>query len=195
MVDYSTSSPFRVTTEAQTIKEVLYLDLYTFLWSDNEYQGEHKIEVSTTLGYFELPNYALLNEPGELLRNRTNITNLSSRRRAKRDDGLDDLSPVVVSTDSNGTAATLALETMENKGPLLNMVYALFGNGSYPSTFASSNNTYNTGYLPTPNPYHNCRDIAPLSLFVTQFDDGPPDSNHGCMDNWDVSNPLNLCSV
>ena len=195
IVDYAAQSPFKVTTEAQTIKEVLYLDLYTYLWSDNLYRGKYKIEVSTTLGYFELPNYSLLNEPGELLRNRTNITNLSSKRKGKRDDGddgLDDLSPITVSTDGNATAATFDLETMENKGPLLNIAFALFGNGSYPATFASSNDTYNTGYLPRPNPYSNCRDIAPLSLFVSEFDDGPPTSGDGCMDNWDLHEQVGM---
>lgn len=92
-------------------------------------------------------------------------------------------------TKNNASLSTRDLETLANKGPLLNTAYALFGNGSYPETFVHSNSTYNTGYIPRDTAVVECRDIVPLSrLASTFYNGGIGMSSDGCLTNWDLVN-------
>ena len=66
--EYPTTSMYNETDNAQTFIETAYLDLYTFNSMGRGLHNITKITMSTTVGYFELPNYSNGNVPGPLLK-------------------------------------------------------------------------------------------------------------------------------
>ena len=133
--EYTTSSRFRTTANKQTITETLYLDMYSVDQANNQVEGILKVTVNTTLGYFELPNYANGDKPGPLLY--YHELEWSTNQGNRTDNSSD-------------------IEFIVSKGPLLKTVYALFGNGSMPAIYAQENATYNVGES------SSCLDIVPL---------------------------------
>ncbi len=159
--EYTILSPFEYTGNKQTISETLYLDLYSLNLVTTKAQGVFKITVDTTLGYFELPSYANGEVPGPLLTNHSIPPDPVTRR--------DVLS---YTSEMNTTYRFSGLEAMENKGPLLNTVYALFGNGSMPAIYAQENATYNPGSSEL------CLDSVPLVHLFDAIAPVGPDRNY-----------------
>lgn len=122
-------SPWRATRDRQNISERLYLNISMNTFTEPEYlEALLEITLSSTLGYFELPNYFNGELPGPLL---------------EKDpwpswDSFGQSPPLAghyrrdINNDSAGMSnSSVILQTVRNKGPLLNIAMALFGENSY----------------------------------------------------------------
>lgn len=139
-------------------------------------QGVLKITVNTTLGYFELPKYANGDTPGPLLANHSIPPDPGTRR------------DVRYTPEMNTTYSFSGLEAVENKGPLLNAMYALFGSGSMPAMYSQENATYNSGFQGSSN---LCLDSVPLVQFfdaIAPFHPNGSSITYGgdCLDTNDI---------
>ncbi|ETS73712.1 hypothetical protein PFICI_14658 [Pestalotiopsis fici W106-1] len=118
----------------QNCSEELYLKIS--LWNVTNFQSgvySSKITLNTTVGYFELPNYANGGVAGPLLEKTVSeYIGPSWVRQNTIQKDTTNLKPGDESTDS-GTAvnATAGLISNYKKGPLLIMAMALFGLGSF----------------------------------------------------------------
>lgn len=89
-----------------------------------------RITLNTTVGYFELPNYANGELPGPLLENPDSLCGSSCKDQGPIRENK--LKPRAAATDS-GTVVNATSGVLSNykKGPLLTMTMALFGIGSF----------------------------------------------------------------
>ena len=153
--EYTALSPFQRTGDRQMIRETLYLDMFSYDLMTTRYHGIFMITVNTTLGYFELPNYSNGELPGPLLSHYTIPTDNYTKRDVPS-----------YNSEMNSSHEIEWLQEMDNKGPLLNTVFALFGNGSMPAIYAQENATYNSGYegdFPFGGRGYTCLDVVPLA--------------------------------
>ncbi|CAL5871866.1 uncharacterized protein PFLUO_LOCUS6120 [Penicillium psychrofluorescens] len=175
-------SPWSSTRDRQEFTETLYLNISVpqAVEYDSTPAGGalFEINVTTTAGYFELPNYMNDGMPGPLLESdpTTNLcgtdciaqdTEVYAKKRMRRSStatGNTTFSP------SNGF-------TTVNKGPLLTTAYAMFGPGSFIETFPADfsvieNNIPSSdvgGY--TSYDVNACIALAPaMNLFSTPVD-------------------------
>ncbi|KAI0168750.1 hypothetical protein BJ166DRAFT_463050, partial [Pestalotiopsis sp. NC0098] len=93
-------------------------------------EWSRRITLNTTVGYFELPNYANGELPGPLLEDPDNLCGSSCKDQGTIRENK--LKPRAAATDS-GTAVNATSGVLSNykKGPLLTMAMALFGIGSF----------------------------------------------------------------
>ncbi|GFF54895.1 hypothetical protein IFM58399_09940 [Aspergillus lentulus] len=113
-----------------------------------------KLTLNTTTGYFELPNYANCQVPGPLIEE--SPFGKTPRNFTPRDLDID--------TASTMLNATLNVINAGNKGPLLYITMALFGEGS----FADVRHTVLAAYANSSISYGGCIDIIP---FIPLLDD------------------------
>ena len=171
VLDYPEEPVFKDTDDSQTLVETAFLDLYNWAMGDAEAHNVSVITMSTTVGYFELPNYDNDNVPGPLLQKfQLPPTYKYTKRRSgheRRQDMAYTQSEGTITSSKNSSQSIPELETLPNKGPLLNIIYALFGNGSMPAIYGAENGTYNPGvawntvYDRTRNA--PCLELVPLS--------------------------------
>lgn len=181
------SRAFNDTDDAQTLIETAYFDLYTYNIMDRYYHNISKITMSTTAGYFELPNYNSKNAPGPLMQYFTSSTQ-PDRQYPRRS-----MPNYAISLEKNATQKNPDLEIMPNSGPLVNIIYALFGNGSLPSIYSNENATYNPGVPVLGNKGNQlpCVDLVPLYALAHAYspNNGSSYDSRGneCLSYYDVA--------
>ncbi|KAL4749465.1 hypothetical protein BDW72DRAFT_214052 [Aspergillus terricola var. indicus] len=178
MPDDITQSPWKATRDRQDFTEVLYLNitLSEDYSSGRSSPAYYRLTLNTTAGYFELPNYMNGGVAGPLLDkystgpcgsdcgnqgsihpSNTYINNERSRREA------------TISTPSD------RFSIIHDKGPLLTIALALFGEGS----FITSRARYQSAYASTtPDSFKSpsdsyiplaCIDTLPLGPFIDYY--------------------------
>ncbi|KAJ5993684.1 hypothetical protein N7451_009408 [Penicillium sp. IBT 35674x] len=182
-----TSSPWKSTRDRQDFTEELYLNITLINYEYIQYGSDgdqvnsmfFKVTLNTTGGYFELPNYmnggsagSLLDkDPNSLCGNDCEIQGFENNIYDHDDESKRKRRDLTISEDDS-----LPLETVQNKGPLLTIALALFGDGSfiqtrqaYPQTFAAlETNTSVSGFYPQYT--DTCKDLAPLDLLISDMD-------------------------
>ncbi|PIG81868.1 hypothetical protein AARAC_003675 [Aspergillus arachidicola] len=150
-------SPWENQRSRQDITEELYFKMnFSEGFEPQVTSGQYstKLTLHTTTGYFELPNYENGQVPGPLIEN--SPFGNSSQKLASRD--LDSY------TAWNILHATSNASNVQNKGPLLNIAMALFGEGS----FADVQHTTLAAYANSGIIYRGCIDLVP---FITLLDE------------------------
>ena len=123
-------SPWKNQNNRQDISEELYL---TMKFSNSESSGlapigvnsgtfSRKLTLQTTMGYFELPNYANDGFPGPLIEGDPFSNNATPNLRKRKIDN---------DTAWNILNSTEQFSNYSTKGPLLRIALALFGEGSF----------------------------------------------------------------
>lgn len=158
-------SPWKATRDRQDITEELYINFTSYKKSQLL-----RAITNTTLGYFELPNYANGNRPGPIL-DKDPIEDKSSQtgrlRTSKRE------------TVNLTYAGNETLPSTNNPGPLTALALALFGNGSFieirlrnPSAFNQSRPAFdgdtrrrNTGICVGLEPFGSYLSSGPNCIF------------------------------
>lgn len=141
-----TESPWVETRDRQEFSESLYLNISI---QSRWYQANtanvalYEINLRTTAGYFELPNFMNNGTPGLLLESDPSpncgqncmrqISLYNYRQRARRDE-----TTVGNATNYIHQRVPWSLLRIDNKGPLLTTALALFGPGSFLDTFFAS---------------------------------------------------------
>ncbi|GAD99582.1 hypothetical protein PVAR5_8298 [Paecilomyces variotii No. 5] len=152
-----TQSPWKPTSNRQDFSEELFLNL-TFYHSEVWNQSAinyRKMTVNTTAGYFELPNYMNGGVAGPLLDRYSNDIGKEQSTIHKRDR--------TISTNS-----TRPLEIVPNKGPLLTLALALFGEGSFIHTRQSHPEAYTASVLRNNSNYYSPTfDYAEACIYMT----------------------------
>lgn len=182
-----TGSPWVETRDRQGFSESLYLNISI---QSRWYQANpanvalYEINLRTTAGYFELPNFMNNGTPGPLLESDPSpscgpncmrqISRYSNRQRARRDDTI-----VGNTTNYIHQQVPWSLLLVDNKGPLLTTALALFGPGSFLDTFFASVKVIN-GNLEDWGDRGGeiCVELAPLMnlLYADERDTTPRDS-------------------
>ncbi|TVY18487.1 hypothetical protein LARI1_G005501 [Lachnellula arida] len=142
-----TQSPWKSTRARQDFSEELYINITGDYIEYGQSGGFFCVTVNTTAGYFELPNYMNNLAPGPLLEQGPDYLCGSDCE----SEGEDRLSPSIYFSDlktppqnyadskrdvpdmftSSVSNNTIALEGVYNKGPLLTIAMALFGENSF----------------------------------------------------------------
>ncbi|KAF1998253.1 hypothetical protein P154DRAFT_621828 [Amniculicola lignicola CBS 123094] len=154
---------WRPTRDQQNLTESLYLNISSSILILGEVETRYiKVTTFSTLGYFEIPSYRNGNVAGPIIAKdpfdfTTNPHSLQllPKRAAKAE---------FVSEAQN--TGNLSLIGTPNKGPLLSVALALFGNGSYIATHLQHPEAYQQSE-PRPDSPRNqtlCADLAPLRL-------------------------------
>lgn len=125
----STSAPFASTNGMQTIQETAYIETYSMLLIMDRYHATHRVTINTTIGNFQLPNYILKNRPGPLLSHWSPPSSPYVHR-------------AVDSFPSQRNMTANIIDDTHTPGPLLAIIYALFGDGSLPAIYSELNATY-----------------------------------------------------
>lgn len=131
-----TSSSLAKTNDMQTIQETAYIEVYSNLLIMGRYRAAHRISVNTTVGNFQLPNYILNNRPGPLQKHWSPTPSPFERR-------------AVDSFPSQHNSTATVIDEDHTPGPLLTIIYALFGDGSLPAIYSETNTTYKMMNEPT----------------------------------------------
>lgn len=163
-----TQPKWNATRSRQDFSEELYLKILTHSATVDSGLGNtsYRISVDTTAGFFELPNYAHT-EAGPLLENgplalcgedceRQVPTEIRKRQ---------------VTTN---TSTMLGLESVPNKGPLLTIALALFGESSFIADRFYNWDSYiipRTTWKISQTPYH-CQEMVPFTGLMTDPDTG-----------------------
>ncbi|KAL4902363.1 hypothetical protein BDW74DRAFT_158397 [Aspergillus multicolor] len=185
-----TQSPWRATRDRHTFTEDLYLDVhlvnYTVGIRNPPEHGFFRVTLTTTTGYFELPNYMNGGVAGSLLdKDPTELCNDRCQSQGTIQSPTSDA--YKARRDTEITPAANALQDVRNKGPLFIIAMALFGQGSFietharqPEAYASTvlrDYDYDNGYR-TPAIYA-CRYLIPFGYFFGRY------SSHKCIYNGD----------
>ncbi|OBT85072.1 hypothetical protein VE02_07336 [Pseudogymnoascus sp. 03VT05] len=181
-------SPWRNQNSRQDITEELYLKMN---FSGNyDYSGwishqgaqpgtySNKLTLRTTTGYFELPNYMNGQVPGPLLDELPSASSLPSLRARDLDNN----------TEWTTLNATGNIRNVANKGRLLNIAMALFGEGSFVDIQRTSLAAYATsGIL-----YGGCISLVPfISLLKSSFQDIFAEDFNPCLSDFYLSDARN----
>ncbi|KAL3487213.1 hypothetical protein BJX62DRAFT_246176 [Aspergillus germanicus] len=182
-----TQSPWAPTRDRHSFSEELYLDVrlenYGQELGSPPRRDYFRVTLDTTSGYFELPNYMNNGIPGPLLdkdptelcddqcESQGSIRHPNDNYKARRDVDI--------------TSAADRLQEVYNKGPLLVIAMALFGDGSFIDTRARHPEAYAGTILPDyssddwpyPDGMSACRYLAPLSNLL------PDITRVGCISN------------
>ncbi|KAJ5176634.1 uncharacterized protein N7482_002511 [Penicillium canariense] len=188
MPNVTSRSPWSETRNRQEFSESLYLNISiqdpTYPIKGMPADGAlYEINLRTTAGYFELPNYMNNGTPGALLENDpspgcgTNCMRQVNRdpywlHRVRRED-------TAIGNATNYISQTVPWTPLwiDNKGPLLTSALALFGPGSFLDTFFASFNVIQTNLhdsaLDQDDSNYNgksvCIELAPLmNLFYAE---------------------------
>ncbi|KAF2417530.1 hypothetical protein EJ08DRAFT_739364 [Tothia fuscella] len=196
-----TISPWRYTRLRQDIKELLYLRVNITEWQWGNKSAVFKIQLNTTAGYFELPNYLNNNTASEILSEDPNTycDRHCMEQREKHPYSL------INSTRLNNTnhdrleprateptlaplsfRSTLGPEMTVNKGPLLAIAIAMFGNGSYMETHSKNPSVYELPQLQELDAQSEeyryrlqCREFAPFAGLFSNDATGCITNNRG----------------
>ncbi|KAK4610169.1 hypothetical protein CLAFUW4_14196 [Fulvia fulva] len=138
-----TFSPWKPVRDRQDFPETLYLNISVdYLQVAYQATGFFQITMNTSAGFFELPNYMNGGIPGPLLDHDPGplcgpacVAQGDIVPAEEPDSRLDSRDIAKRQVPANGTIITsnssLALEDVENRGPLLTIAIALFGEGSF----------------------------------------------------------------
>ncbi|RJE26359.1 hypothetical protein PHISCL_01332 [Aspergillus sclerotialis] len=143
-----------------------------------------KLTLDTTRGYFELPNYANDRVPGRLIdhapfENATADQWMGSKKLPARD--LDD------TTTWTTLNATTDIRHNVNRGPLLSIATALFGEGS----FADIQHTALAAYANSSIGYSGCISVVPfISLLHESANDLGSSTFDPCLKGYHVNNVI-----
>jgi hypothetical protein len=150
-------SPWRNQNNRQDISEELYLRM-NFSNSESSIVGplelesgiySKKLTLQTTMGYFELPNYANDGFPGPLIEGDP-FTNATPSNLYKRNLDNDTAWNILNSTEK--------VSSHRPKGPLLSIALALFGEGS----FVDVQHTTLAAYSRSNVSYYGCIGVIPF---------------------------------
>ncbi|KAJ5610595.1 hypothetical protein N7510_007314 [Penicillium lagena] len=170
-------SPWKNQNNRQDIYEELYLRMN---FSNSESSGlapvgvnsgiySRKLTLQTTMGYFELPNYANGGFPGPLIEGDP-FTNTTPNLRKRNQDN---------DTAWNILHATEKFNSYGPKGPLLSIALALFGEGS----FVDVQHTNLAAYARSDVSYPGCVALIPfISLLQVPDVSKAPDLFYPCVD-------------
>ena len=176
MPDDLSSTPWKNTRMRQDFLETLFINISRADAGQTLEPGGslYRIVLHTTAGYFQLPNYMNDEAPGELLEQDPNLFCDDMCEAQGQEVSGDLFEPSITDSDNPGfhrqkrreDNATIALEQLVNKGPLLTVAMALFGEGSYIAERKSFPDKFidqgNNGALPN----GTCVDIAPLQYLM-----------------------------
>lgn len=178
MPNVTSKSPWVETRNRQDFSELLYLNVSV---QDESIERTpaggalYEINLRTTAGYFELPNFMNNGTPGPLLESdptpncgtncETQTYHYSYYQRARRDGNIIGNATNYISQD-----VPWSPWFFDNKGPLLTTALALFGPGSFLETFFASSSILQSSFkdanLESDNESTGCLELAPLmSLF------------------------------
>ncbi|KAE8140900.1 hypothetical protein BDV38DRAFT_279876 [Aspergillus pseudotamarii] len=149
-------SPWEDQRSRQDISEELYFKMsFSEGFEPQVTPGEYstKLKLHTTTGYFGLPNYENGQVPGPLIEHSPFGNNSQSLTTRDLDSG----------TAWNTLNTTTNVSNVKNKGPLLNIAVALFGEGS----FADVQHTALAAYANSGIIYPGCIGLVP---FITLLD-------------------------
>ena len=178
-------SPWRNTVKRQDFSEILYLNITTFGTLNSDVQHDlYEVTMDTTAGFFELPNYTnktsgpllidgppyycgddCVTEDGSI-QGGTGKQTAGSTGRVRRQ----------ATTNSSDL---LALESIPNKGPLLTIAMALFGEASFIANrvflpeyyLASKFDNYSASpYFSRVDPWH-CQEMVPFARLIGTWTD------------------------
>ena len=164
-------SPWKNTRKRQDFSEALYLNI-TNTDNNNVQKSLYKVTMTTTAGYFELPNIEQ-SAPGPLLRNGPPQQHGSDYETQQW--------PQMKRQATTNSTAILNLESVTNKGPLLTIAMALFGEGSFiadrvflpnfylPSQFDKHLANEGEYGLTTVQPFH-CQEMVPFARLLPNPD-------------------------
>ncbi|KAJ5619083.1 hypothetical protein N7510_003067 [Penicillium lagena] len=206
-----TQSPWKSTRDRQEFTETLYLNISVsdiYERQDTPAGGAlFQINVTTTAGFFELPNYMNDEMPGPLLESDP-TTSLCGADCYAQHIGIYAKKRVRRASTTTGNATnppTNGLSTI-NKGPLLTTAHAMFGPGSFIETFSAYFSVIG-GNIPSSatgeHSYYGCIALAPaMNLFSNSSDDNefcinidfsdPSENNaHGIVEDWIATIYLN----
>ncbi|KAL4955506.1 hypothetical protein BDW69DRAFT_160697 [Aspergillus filifer] len=151
-----TRSPWQATRNRQDFSETLYLNVSQYGYSSSGYGGAmssfYRLTMATTAGYFELPNYMNGGVAGELLENDPSDLCQSDcvyQGNANYSIGWN----YHQSSYYDRRQAQVLTEPLEstyelgNRGPLLTLALALFGEGSFVASRARNPSAYATTIL------------------------------------------------
>ncbi|KAL4966396.1 uncharacterized protein BDV14DRAFT_188903 [Aspergillus stella-maris] len=148
-----TQSLWRATRDRQDFSEVLYLNVSQDGYISSDYDrpitGFYRLTLDTTAGYFELPNYMNGGAAGELLENDpSDLCRDDCKEQGDRWDSIGlryHLSHARRQSEAQVvTEPTEMPYEVKNKGPLLTLALALFGEGSFIATRARNPSAYAT---------------------------------------------------
>ncbi|KAH8432954.1 uncharacterized protein LDX57_010588 [Aspergillus melleus] len=170
-------SPWKKTRDRQDYSEELFLNITMSedLWelvdranSKGPYSRTFRVTVTTTAGYFELPNYMNDRTPGPLMERIPEA--FCDEECVYQGSISEDTQDGMEAEQSTQPAKRLSefdnLDQIPNKGPLLTTAMALFGPGSYLDTYNHPPESY---YLSKTN-RQTCVDLVPLTRFLTSLD-------------------------
>ncbi|KAJ5356579.1 hypothetical protein N7517_011188 [Penicillium concentricum] len=194
-----TTSPWKSTRDRQDFTEELYLNVTLIQYNVNKLNTNqqnstfYKVTLDTTAGYFELPNYMNGKIAGPLLEKYPNSL-CGEHCEPETINGDEEHKIGDLRRDLNtANDPTLPLEVVANKGPLLTIAMALFGDTSfiqsrqaYPQAYASVIN-FNVPVEQVPAYAGSCVDLAPLAILLSGTS-GEHDSTNGisyCISNTD----------
>ena len=163
-------SPWKSTRDRQDISEQMYLNVNISETGTNLKEGSFKVAVNTTLGYFELPNYANSEKAGKVLAN-------------------DPITPCKLDCHASNKRQAMTVENNDttwaqvfNKGPLTMVAMALFDQGSYLDTRTPLFHSYR--FLTDGR--RQCIGLAPLSMLMIKYPSAP---EYDCLESADQPDP------
>ncbi|KAI7369172.1 hypothetical protein KC354_g2121 [Hortaea werneckii] len=174
MPDHQGTSPWKATRSRQDFTETLYMKLKTIRQQSTTFPdvpqtsaGDHifKITLNTTAGYFELPNYMNGQTAGPLLTDGPRFhCGVDCPGQENYRDGRDVNSQEISSRQATQIVpnSTVELENVANKGPLLTVAMALFGENSFIPTRLSGFAANLTNGDDSSGTSKKCVDQAPL---------------------------------
>ncbi|RDW61837.1 uncharacterized protein DSM5745_10509 [Aspergillus mulundensis] len=188
-----TQSPWRATRDRHTFSEDLYLDVklvnYSIAMTRPE-RGFFRVTLTTTTGYFELPNYMNGGVAGFLLdKDPTELCDDRCQSQGTIKNPDQDASRT--RRDTEITPASNALQDIRNKGPLLTIALALFGQGSFIESHARQPEAYAAtviyDYNKDQNPAHSaCRYLKPFGYMLESIRLECISNSAGGVNGWDV---------
>ncbi|KAL4923116.1 uncharacterized protein BDV17DRAFT_277968 [Aspergillus undulatus] len=204
MPSNATQSPWRATRDRQEFSEVMYLNITIDGYQAGFYgkygNAIYRVTLHTTAGYFELPNYMNGGLAGPLLdKDPSELCDSNCESQGYRDGAIGysnhyERRQLQLSDPSD------ALDPINNKGPLLTIALALFGEGSFIASRARNPAAYATTVLrdnPTDAEYRMsvaCIDTVPLGWLFSKY---PTRGLNRCISNgdggeegWDVRNQI-----
>ncbi|KAL2851142.1 hypothetical protein BJY01DRAFT_209270 [Aspergillus pseudoustus] len=167
-----TQSPWLATRDRHSFSEVLYLGITSLNYglgiSGRADRGFFRVTLSTTTGYFELPNYMNGGVPGVLLEK--DPTELCDDRCESQGTIRNPHDQGNMRRDTEITPVANSLQNASNKGPLFVVAMALFGSDSFIDRHARHREAYASTITRDDDDYYSiasaCRDLVPFGQIL-----------------------------